>query len=246
MYTIFSYTSYANDLWLSPAADTGMWVVRLVVCCEDGKAATCWSQGTPPSVGPQDQVNSWHPHLGGASQPLPHSFWLVSLRYHIVPLVDCNRKHNQCHAVLFMLLMMNAFIYAILHSWADSLRSHVILHEWLAFYTAFLNIYSAGMAGATWNCCCLCILCIPYNHAQPHLYGVCMFTCNLHFWQNDRGLLHATVITWGWNRYRNKSQHKKLTLEKIFTLLLQGLNQQTFDHESGTLATELSPLSREL
>lgn len=122
MYTIFSYTSYANDLWLSPAADTGMWVVRLVVCCEDGKAATCWSQGTPPSVGPQDQVNSWHPHLGGASQPLPHSFWLVSLRYHVVPLVDCNRKHNQCHAVLFMLLMMNAFIYAILHSWADSLR----------------------------------------------------------------------------------------------------------------------------
>ena len=29
---------------------------------------------------------------------------------------------------------------AILRSWADSLRSHVILHEWLDFYSAFLNI----------------------------------------------------------------------------------------------------------
>ena len=38
---------------------------------------------------------------------------------------------------------------------ADSLRSHVILHEWLAFYCAFFEYppkwctYSAGMAGAT-------------------------------------------------------------------------------------------------
>lgn len=53
-----------------------------------------WSRGTPPSVDPQDQVNSWHPHLGGANQPLPRSFWLVSLRYHVVPLVDCNRKRT--------------------------------------------------------------------------------------------------------------------------------------------------------
>ena len=29
---------------------------------------------------------------------------------------------------------------------------------------------------------------------------VCLgVTCNLHFWQNDRGLLHAPVVTWGWN-----------------------------------------------
>ena len=44
---------------------------------------------------------------------------------------------------------------AILHSQADSLRSHVILHEWIAFYSAFFEYppkgctYSAGMAGAT-------------------------------------------------------------------------------------------------
>ena len=39
-------------------------------------------------------------------------------------------------------------------------------------------------------------------------------TCHLRFWQNGRGLLRATVVTRGWNGYRNKSQHKKLTLEK--------------------------------
>ena len=39
-------------------------------------------------------------------------------------------------------------------------------------------------------------------------------TCRLHFWQNDRGLLRATAVTRGWNGYRNKSQHRKLILEK--------------------------------
>ena len=46
---------------------------------------------------------------------------------------------------------------AILRSRADSLRSHVILHEWIAFYSACFEYppkwctYSAGMAGARWN-----------------------------------------------------------------------------------------------
>ena len=34
---------------------------------------------------------------------------------------------------------------AILRSRADSLRSHVILHEWIAFYSAFLNIHWSGV-----------------------------------------------------------------------------------------------------
>ena len=29
-------------------------------------------------------------------------------------------------------------------------------------------------------------------------------TCHLHFWQNDRDFLRATVVTRGWNGYRNK------------------------------------------
>ena len=36
----------------------------------------------------------------------------------------------------------------------------------------------------------------------------------LHFGQNDLGLLHAAEVTRGWNRYRSKSQHRKLTPEE--------------------------------
>ena len=53
--------------------------------------------------------------------------------------------------------------------------------------------------------------------------------------------LHARV----WNGYRNKSQHRKLTLEKKFLPpLLQGFEPRPFNHESGVLTTELSPLPK--
>ena len=83
------------------------------------------------------------------------------------------------------------------------------------------------------------VLCTPYN--QTPVYGVtlckatlqdaCVFSCNcrLHFWQNDRDLLRATAVTRGWNGYRNKSQHRKVTLEKnILPPLLPGLEPETF------------------
>ena len=63
-------------------------------------------------------------------------------------------------------------------------------------------------------------------------------TSHLHFWQNDRDLLRATAVTQVWNGYRNKSQHRKLTLEK------RDSNPGHFDHESDALTTELSPLSQ--
>ena len=81
------------------------------------------------------------------------------------------------------------------------------------------------------------VLCTPYNHVPYHfmqshickVYAYLAVTCHLHFWQNDRGLLHATAVTWGWNGYRNKSQHRKLTLEKkILPPLLQGFKPATF------------------
>ena len=90
------------------------------------------------------------------------------------------------------------------------------------------------------------VLCTPYNHAPCHfmqshirmVYACLAVTCHLHFWQSDRGLLRATAVIRGWNGYRNKSQHRKLTLQFFFFIrpLLQG-----FDHESGALTTELSP-----
>ena len=37
------------------------------------------------------------------------------------------------------------------------------------------------------------------NFVRSRVYTCLGVTCNLHFWQNDRGLLRATVITQGWN-----------------------------------------------
>ena len=74
-------------------------------------------------------------------------------------------------------------------------------------------------------------LCTSYNHVSchfmqnhiPKVYACLGATCHLHFWRNDRGLLCATAVTRGWNGYRNKSQHTKLTMEKkILPPLLQG------------------------
>ena len=35
------------------------------------------------------------------------------------------------------------------------------------------------------------------------VYACLAVTCHLHFWQNDRDFLRATVVTRGWNGYRN-------------------------------------------
>ena len=81
------------------------------------------------------------------------------------------------------------------------------------------------------------VLCTPYNHAPCHfiqshirkVYACLAVTCHLRFWQNDRDLLRATAVTRGWNGYRNKSQHRKLTLEKkILPPLQQGFEPATF------------------
>ena len=130
---------------------------------------------------------------------------------------------------------------AILRSQADSLRSHMILHEWLAFYSAFLNIHRSGvhkwLVPHETAAVSAQVLCTPCYHAPCHfmqshickVYSCLAVTCHLHFWQHDRDLLRATVVTWGWNRCWNKSQHRKSTLEKkILLLLLQGFEHATF------------------
>jgi len=117
---------------------------------------------------------------------------------------------------------------AVLRSRADSLRSHVILHEWLTFYSAFLNIHRSGVLTAlTWlvpretAAVSAQDLFIPYNHAtchfmQSHIPKVraCLAAAwHLHFWQNDRGLLRATAVTREWNEYR------KILLPSVISVL---------------------------
>ena len=120
----------------------------------------------------------------------------------------------------------------------------MILHEWIAFYSAFLNIHRSGVLTAlAWlvphetaaisaRSVYTIQPCTMSLHAESHIHKVyaCLaVTCHLHFWRNDRGLLRATAVTRGWNRYRNKSQHRKLTLEKkILPPLLQRFEPATF------------------
>ena len=74
---------------------------------------------------------------------------------------------------------------------------------------------------------------MPKHSSIKATYVRCMrvlaVTCHLHFWQNDRDFLRATAVTRGWNGYRNKSQHRKSTLEKkILPLFQQGFEPATF------------------
>ena len=124
---------------------------------------------------------------------------------------------------------------AVLRSRADSLRSHVILHEWIAFlFFIFLKIFTEVVYLQRWHGWCQMnlqrwhgwcqmkllpsrrVLCTPYIRAPCHfmqsdirkVYACLAVTCHLRFWQNDRGLLRAAAVTRGWNGYRNKSAQK--------------------------------------
>ena len=147
-------------------------------------------------------------------------------------------KHTQLHTWWWLLLYS-----AILRSRADSLRSHVILHEWLAYFIARFLISTEVVYLQRWHGWCHMnllpsrrVLCTPYNHAPCHfmqshmckVYACLAVTCHLHFWQDDRDLLRATAVTRGWNGYRNRSQHRKLTLEKKILPPFPGFEPATF------------------
>ena len=97
------------------------------------------------------------------------------------------------------------------------------------------------MAGAMWNCChlgtssvytiqpCISLQCHFIQSHTGRVHMCLAVTCHLHFWQNDWDLLRATAVTQGWNGYRNKSQHRRLTMEKKIILpLLPRLEPGTF------------------
>ena len=63
-------------------------------------------------------------------------------------------------------------------------------------------------------------------------------TCQLHLWQNDRGLLRATAVTRGWNGHRIRvSTQSYLWRRKFSRRTCRDSNSQPFDHESGALTT---------
>ena len=107
------------------------------------------------------------------------------------------------------------------------------------FTQSILDIHQSGYS-TVWNCRCLGAnyvytiqLCtsLQYYLIQSHTgrLHVCLAkTCHLHIWQNDQDLSRAAAVKWRWNRYQNKSQHRKLTVEKkILPLLLPGFEPKT-------------------
>ena len=51
---------------------------------------------------------------------------------------------------------------------------------------------------------------MPKHGSIRKVYACLAVTCHLHFWQNDRDFLRATVVTRGWNGYRNKESAQKV------------------------------------
>ena len=120
---------------------------------------------------------------------------------------------------------------------------NVILDAWLyPFIARIFNVHGSGVlialfecckAGVTWNCCRLgassvytiqpCIS-LQGHFVQSHMgrvYVCLAVTCHLHIWRNDKG-------GGGWGgECRNKSQHRKLTVEKKILPLLPGLEPGT-------------------
>ena len=137
---------------------------------------------------------------------------------------------------------------AILRSLSSRLTALACGSAWVtSFIARFFNIHRSGVHTAlAWlvphetAAVSAQLMCTPYNHApchfmQSHIHKVyaCLdVTCHLHFWQNDRDILRATVVTRGWNGYRNKSQHRKSTLEKkILPPFQQGFEPATFQSQ---------------
>ena len=71
------------------------------------------------------------------------------------------------------------------------------------------------------------------------VYACLAVTCHLHFWQNDRDFLRATVVTRGWNGYRNKSQHRKSRTERKGNIAFN-----PGWHTEDSRCTQLSPMLR--
>ena len=117
----------------------------------------------------------------------------------------------------------------LLHGWCHASETAAVSAQVL--YTPYSN--APGLrCGFIRNCVYVGRMCVSR--------GSVAVTCHLHIWQNGRDL---AAVTWGWNGYRNKCQHRKFTLEKerkkISRHSCRASNPTPFDHES--VAVPLSP-----
>ena len=65
------------------------------------------------------------------------------------------------------------------------------------------------------------------------VYACLGVSCHLHFWQNDKGLLRATVVTQGWNGHQIRDSTQNWLWRRNFSRRsCLDSNPQSFDHES--------------
>ena len=82
--------------------------------------------------------------------------------------------------------------------------------------------------------------------AHSDFVGSRVYACldviyHLHFWQNDRGLLRAAAVTWGWNGHRIRVSPQSGFWRRQFSRrFCRDSNSQPFDHESGAVTNKLS------
>ena len=126
------------------------------------------------------------------------------------------------------------------------------------FTARFLNIHRSGVLTAlAWlvpyetAAVSAQVLCTPYNHVSCHFMQshirkayVCLaVTCHLHFWQNDWDRLRVTAVTRGGTDTEIRvSTESRPWRRKFSSRSSRDSNPRLFNHESGALTTELSPL----
>ena len=91
----------------------------------------------------------------------------TSLYYTCVTVRSCKNEHSKLSSWFCYWSLLYS---AILRFRADSLRSHVILHEWIAFYSVFLNIHQSGVLTAAISARSVYTIqpCTMSLHAKPH------------------------------------------------------------------------------
>ena len=134
---------------------------------------------------------------------------------------------------------------------------------WMRDYTSFMARFLISTKGMYWQRCLVVtrlvpcetaavsahVLCIPYNHAPvfsvtsfevTYVVWLCLaVTCHLHFWQNERDILHVirgrtdteirvSTESWPWRRTSSGPSNRNS-------------NPRHFDHESCAPTTELYP-----
>ena len=177
---------------------------------------------------PFHAVHTWHAHktIGSIlldSECNPNiKFWcwqcVVCCNHHCTVILVHSAQPPR---ILWMMSFLMITYIALFSALLSRLTVLACGSTWVtSFIVRFLNIHRSGVLTAlAWlvphetAAVSAQVLCTPYNHAPCHfmqshirkVYACLAVTCHLHFWQNDRDLLHATVVTRGWNGYRNLS-----------------------------------------